>query len=85
MTVDVTTPAFPYGLASGDLSHDSVVLWTKVRGPGGAIRWSLMPEDGGSERSGGADAEMATGAVHVEVNDLEPGIRYRYWFECLTG
>jgi alkaline phosphatase D len=83
MTAGVSTAGFPFGVASGDVSHDDVVLWTRTRGPVSGVTWHVEPVDGSSAaRSGSVEAEVVTGAVHVRVAGLEPGIRYRYWFAC---
>lgn len=71
---------FAYGVASGDVSHDSVVLWTKTA-PGSAVAWwceSVGGEDGAI--TGEATGDSETGSVHVLVTDLMPGVRYRYGF-----
>jgi alkaline phosphatase D len=76
----LTTSTFPYGIASGDVTHDSVVLWVKVA-PDTKVTWHCEPEGGSSALSGDAEGDMA-GSVHVGVTGLSPDIRYRYWFEA---
>ena len=54
MSEDVTTASpFVFGIASGDVTHDSIVLWAKLATPGGTARWYVEPADGGA--GGGAD------------------------------
>lgn len=65
---------FPFGVASGDVNHSSVVLWTKVA-PATAVRWQL------GDQSGEATADPETGSVHVLVEGLEPGTEHHYSFE----
>jgi alkaline phosphatase D len=77
----MTRSPFPFGVASGDVSHDAVVLWTKVVTPGAAVRWHLGPADGGAGSSGETASDPITGSVHVGVTGLDAGIPYRYRFE----
>jgi phosphodiesterase/alkaline phosphatase D-like protein len=46
------TSTFPFDVASGDVSHGDVVLWTKLAAPGDTVRWHLEPADGGPTTSG---------------------------------
>jgi len=39
------------------------------------------PEGDGAPSSGGAVSDPATGSVHVKLENLAAGSRYRYWFE----
>ncbi|MEP6479427.1 MAG: alkaline phosphatase D family protein [Rhodoglobus sp.] len=78
-----TASAFPFGIASGDVSHGDVVLWTKVAHAGDAVRWHCAPADGeGAGQSGESRSDAQTGSVHVKVEGLEAGVQYRYWFEA---
>jgi alkaline phosphatase D len=74
-----TASTFPYGVASGDVSHEAVVLWTRAA-PGAALSWRVEPVDGGDALTGDATADAKTGAVHVGVNGLSAGKQYRYVF-----
>ena len=69
-----TESVFSFGVASGDVTHDSVVLWARVE-PGTPVSWHL----GG--RSGETTSDLVTGAVHALVDGLESGERHSYWFE----
>jgi alkaline phosphatase D len=90
MSDDVTaTCPFVFGIASGDVTHDSIVLWAKLATPGGKARWYVEPADtavlaGGDAKpqAGNATADPATGSIHAPVSGLEPGLQYRYWFEA---
>jgi alkaline phosphatase D len=86
MPTTLTTPEFPYGVASGDLTPDSVVLWTRVvpgTGPGAAVEvgWWCEPVGGGARRAGTAAADPTTGSVHVRVDGIAGDAQYRYGFE----
>lgn len=71
---------FEYGIASGDVTAESVVLWT--RAPGGAVvDWRVCDGDGDELTAGRATAS-AEGFVHVGVTGLMPDRRYRYDFSC---
>ncbi len=84
--------AFPAGIASGDPTHGSVVLWTHTppvnREPGQqrpvAVRWFVASDDelGTIVQSGLvlAHAEHYY-CVHVDVDGLSPATGYWYWFE----
>ncbi|MEL6302461.1 MAG: alkaline phosphatase D family protein [Pseudomonadota bacterium] len=81
-------PVFPSGVASGDPTAHSVVLWTHVdlaalERRSVAVAWCLVREsDGALVQSGNAMAsDEHDGCVHIDVNDLDARTRYRYWFE----
>src|SRR4051812_4261677 len=83
-TPALTSTVFPYGVASGDLTADSVVLWTKLATPG-PVEWWCEPVGGGDRRSGTAAADPTTGSVHVLVDGLggaggDGAAQYRYGF-----
>ena len=69
---------FPYGVASGDVTHDSIVLWTKTT-PGSTVTW-WCETDGQGRLTGESLADPATGSVHVGVTGLIAGVPYRYGF-----
>ena len=72
-------PTFPYGVASGDVSHMRVVLWTKTA-PGVDVAWWCEQVGGRSAHTGDATGDATTGSVHVPVTGLAPGQQYRYRF-----
>ena len=83
-TPALTSPVFLYGVASGDLTADSVVLWTKVAAPG-PVEWWCEPagvegNGRGARRSGTAVADPTTGSVHVLVDGIGREPQYRYGF-----
>ncbi len=69
-------------MASGDVTSDSVVLWTRVHGltaQGADVSWSIS--DGVATREGIVAAEAEHDhAVHVWVDGLEPGTGYEFRF-----
>lgn len=79
---------FTHGVASGDPTTDGIVLWTKVDRTDGreqALRCSVVRAD----ESDDAPLEVLTSAdverghtVRVEVQGLEPGTAYRYFFDA---
>ncbi|MBT9506730.1 alkaline phosphatase D family protein [Rhodoferax sp.] len=89
----LTSNPFTLGVASGSPTHDSVVLWTRLHGPGllGAslgrepitVQWQVAHDDKFARivLSGQAIAspELAH-SVHVEVAGLEPDRWYFYRF-----
>ena len=91
MPTPLTTSEFPYGVASGDLTADSVVLWTKVSVPGSAVgsevAWWCEPvgvdgHGGGIRLAGTAAPDPTTGSVHVLVTGIGGERRYRYGFRA---
>lgn len=82
---------FASGVASGDLTTSSVVLWTRVvvdssnqvAGSDTAVEWQIRGDDGDTTRSGVATARADDDhCVHVEVTDLPPGTWCTYEFRC---
>ena len=80
-----TASPFVFGIASGDVTHDSIVLWAKLAAPAGTVRWHVEPvvliDDQAQARTGEASADPVTGSAHVPVDGLAAGLQYRYWFE----
>ena len=76
---------FAHGVASGDPTADSVVLWTRVSGLGveQSVQWELSEYRdfrriaGGGEAAAGPDRDFT---VKVVVTGLTPGQRYYYRF-----
>lgn len=91
ISADLNTPGSPFvhGVASGDPTQDSVLLWTRVSPATTALEenitvsWELSPDDGFSKilDSGKATASPDTDfTVTVDVENLEPGTQYFYRF-----
>ena len=80
------TPAlsgpFAYGVASGDMTGESVVLWTRTPGPATVIpELSVTP---GFEQTRALSPAMSTEntdfTVKVVASGLQPGTKYYYRF-----
>ena len=80
MPTPLTTSDFPYGIASGDLTSDSIVLWTRVAPGTGEVAWWCEPVSGGARLAGTAAADPTTGSVHVLVAGIGGERQYRYGF-----
>ena len=92
-SLGVTEPVFRLGVASGDPTDDSVILWTRLAPEpllgGGmpdvdvAVDWEVATDDTFNEvvASGTAVATPAFGhAVHVDAGGLDPDTWYAYRF-----
>jgi alkaline phosphatase D len=77
---------FPFGVASGDVSDSAVVLWTKLTTPGASATWFCAPDEDDQSTAdaltGTTVSDSTTGSVHVQLDGLAPGSRYRYWFQA---
>jgi alkaline phosphatase D len=78
---------FPLGISAGDLSADRAVLWTKYTGdaPLAAFVWEMAGDKYIAEHGPLAAEVAAGGFVHVAINGLQAGARYRYAFLELEG
>jgi len=89
---------FTLGVASGEPTHDGLVLWTRLAptplaldGSGGmskpvSVTWDVATDDAMRNvvRTGIAEADRRFAhSVHVEVDGLEPGRPYWYRFTAL--
>ena len=70
---------FPSGVASGDPTTTSVVLWTRIDPSTAPVSWVVADEDGMVEATGDIDPQNG-GVVRVDVDGLRPGTAYHYWF-----
>lgn len=78
---------FRHGVASGDPTPTSVVLWTRVEDPGdGAavtVLWSIWAADGRPVDRGHVRTDAdGDHTCRVLVDGLTPGTDYHYVFEC---
>jgi len=79
--------SFQHGVASGDPLQDSVVIWTRLTpaDPGvGRVSANYVVTTAAGKRV--QNGRVFTGAgrdftAKVEINGLEPGREYLYWFE----
>src|SRR6266568_3525122 len=74
---------FAYGVAAGDLTSDSVVLWTRT--PSAASVTAELAASGTFENLMALPAVLATAATDFTVNvvatGLQPGTQYYYRFK----
>ena len=84
---------FPLGVASGDPTATSVILWTRLISPDGtplpgtdiAVDWEIASDDGFADivASGTAPAVGALAhSVHVDATGLQPDTWYWYRFSA---
>ena len=82
---------FAHGVASGDPASDGAVLWTRATPADGegdvALEWHVATApDGPPRRSGRVVARAAADhTAKVEVDRLEPGRDYWFWFSGPAG
>ncbi|MFZ5469826.1 MAG: alkaline phosphatase D family protein [Myxococcota bacterium] len=76
-------PRFPLGVASGDPTSSSVLLWTCYRGRAELV---VSVDDEAGARVFSAPVTVADGGfAHVDVPGLAPGRAYRYLFSDSDG
>jgi alkaline phosphatase D len=75
----MNSPRFVSGVASGDPTTTSLVLWGRVAGPAAAVTWTIADHDGNVEASGVVRPDE-WGVVRAEVDGLQPGTDVGYWF-----
>ena len=84
----VSAVSFQHGVASGDPTHDRVVLWTRVTPakPGGVpYAWELLPVDrraGGAKRGTGVTGPDRDYTIKVDVAGLPAGRAYTFQFKA---
>lgn len=74
---------FPHGIASGDVTADSIVLWTRVpeANHGAEVEWWLEQAFDDERISGAVPIEPARDfTVHLKLTGLNPDTAYRYGF-----
>jgi alkaline phosphatase D len=78
--VTVEPEAFPLGVASGEATADSIVLWTQTNRDG-EVTVEVGPDDRFDvARLVPAQVDKDTGVVRAEVAELDAGDRYFYRF-----
>ena len=83
VSAEAAPPGFRYGVAAGEITSTSAVLWTRAPKPG-PVSLGLLPERRGARLItvlGLRATRAADLAVQLRVPRLEPGTRYRYVFE----
>lgn len=78
---------FPLGVSAGDLVGATAMLWTKYAGtsPLGAMIWRMQGESYVEQHGPFAVTADAAGFVHLPIDGLVAGARYRYAFVELAG
>ena len=79
---------FQHGVASGDPTQTSVILWTRITPEGGGDQipytWKLNPLDrrgGGAKSGSGVTGPDRDYTVKVDVGGLDPGRSYTFEFQ----
>lgn len=74
------SPLFPDGIASGDVTHQAAVIWTRTSLPTAvAVEIGTDPQLRGARRLRPVRATPVTGlAVRVDADGLQPAQRYYY-------
>jgi alkaline phosphatase D len=75
---------FVSGVASGDPTSSSLVLWARVDGPPVPVTWTIADDADAVQATGVAQPDQR-GVVRAEVEGLRPGTDYRYWFSAAQG
>lgn len=78
---------FDDGVASGDPTTSSVVLWTRYTGPSTTLRWTVGPRGGREPLATGSvsPAEGGDGTTTVRVDGLPAGAALWYRFDDGAG
>jgi phosphodiesterase/alkaline phosphatase D-like protein len=80
VTADAVTPAFRYGVAAGDVTSTSAILWTRAPKAGSVLLGVATDREAG-ERLFEARATQGTDlTVQVTVRRLRPATTYAYAF-----
>jgi len=83
VSADAATPGFPYGVAAGEVTSTSAILWTRAPKVG-PVRLGLVPDVSGARLifvSGLRATRESDLTVQWRVHGLEPATSYRYVFE----
>jgi alkaline phosphatase D len=87
VSADAATPGFRYGVAVGEVTARSAVVWTRAPKPG-RVDVTLSADIGGPHRVGvdvavvGLRASRDTDVTfHVRISQLRPATTYSYYFE----
>ncbi len=82
------TSTFAHGVASGDMTANSAIIWTRVSGKtaeaGAVVQWEISTnEDFDAPAASGAAIAYSENdwTVKVDVKDLKPGCLYYYRFK----
>lgn len=78
---------FPQGVASGDPTPDSVLLWTRVEAAG-RVRYEVARDEAFADVVASGEAEVSTErdrTVRLEIGGLAAGTAYWYRFVAIGG
>jgi phosphodiesterase/alkaline phosphatase D-like protein len=80
VTADAASPGFRFGVAAGEITSTSAILWTRAPSRGG-VRLEVILAASGSARLFGLEARPSNDlTVQAKVTRLAPGTRYSYRF-----
>jgi phosphodiesterase/alkaline phosphatase D-like protein len=79
-----STPAFPNGVAAGDVDQTSAVLWARAANPG-TVTFEVMSADGEAVGVYAADATDPMLPVKIPIDGLTPNTQYTYTVTDSTG
>jgi alkaline phosphatase D len=80
-------PHYVLGVSAGDISGTRAVIWTQYKGtaPLAALVYRMNGDTYVEQHGPFAVTPSDAGFVHVALEELEPGARYRYVFVELEG
>jgi alkaline phosphatase D len=80
-------PHYVLGVSAGDIASTRAVIWTQYGGtaPLAAVVWRMNGDSYVEEFGPFAVTPADGGFVHVALEELQPGARYRYAFVELEG
>ncbi|MDM3870475.1 alkaline phosphatase D family protein [Porticoccus sp. W117] len=82
----VRNQLFSHGVASGDPTHNSVVIWTRVSAQGDTpVSWELFKDKAmqqSIQRGSAITNASRDHTVKIDVQNLQPGNTYYYRFHC---
>ncbi len=80
-TADAASPGFPHGVAAGEVTSTSAILWTRAAKPGSVIVAYGVADGGTATRSFRLRAARVNDfTLQHRVRGLEPGTTYEYRF-----
>jgi alkaline phosphatase D len=79
LSADAATPGFRYGVAVGEVSTTSAVLWTRMPTPG-LGRWEFVAEGGLPVRGQVLARRSSDLTAQISLRGLRPATRYTYRF-----
>ena len=81
VSADAAAPAFRYGVAAGEITATSAILWTRAPGPGAVTVRVSRNRSLAASRLATANATLSDDlTLSIVVRGLSPGSRYYYEF-----